>query len=289
MQKLVFYLLLPFLYLIALLPFRLIYILSDFLRFFVVKVFKYRRKVVYKNLRNSFPEKNEAEIEKIAKKFYKFFCDNILETLKMLTMSKNTMKKRIFFPDMSIFDELHKENQSFILMLGHYGSWEWGSAAFELHTPFHILVIYKPLRNKPFDNFVKKLRTGFGQEASSMKNTLRNMIRLKNDLTATAFIADQRPDPNQAYWTTFLHQDAGFIQGTEKIAQKLNYPVVYTYVDRPKRGYYKIYLELLKKGTENTHQGEITEEFVQKLEQTIRKRPELWLWSHDRWKHKKPR
>lgn len=288
MKAFVFYLLLPVLYIIALLPFWCLYRLSDFLFIVIYYGVGYRKKVVYKNLKNAFPEKSEEEIIQIMQKYYRFFCDMILETLKMLTLSAKTMKKRAYFDNLSIYEKLHREERSFILMLGHYGSWEWGSAAFELHTNHHILVIYKPLSNTYIDTLVRKMRTRFGQEATTMKNTLRNIIKLKKQLTATAFIADQRPDPKNAYWSTFFGQEAGFLWGTEKIAQKMDYPIVFCTVQRPKRGYYEIHSELLFEHPKNTKEGDITEKFVRRLEEDIRKRPELWLWSHDRWKHQKP-
>jgi len=249
----------------------------------------YRRKVVDKNLREAFPEKSEAEIQKITREFYQFFCDTSLETVKIWGISPKTMKKRIQFSDLKIFEDLHARQQSFILMLGHYGNWEWGSAAFELYTKHHILAIYKPLSNPYFDGFVKMLRTRFGQEVTSMKNTLRNMLRLKKTLSATAFIADQRPDPKDAYWTTFLGKDTGFFRGTAKIAQKLNYPIVYCLVRRPKRGHYLIEPKILAENPREQTEAQIIQAFVEQLEHDIREAPSLWLWSHKRWKHARPK
>lgn len=288
MKKLLFYLFLPILFFISRLPFWALYAFSDFLYLFVFRVIGYRREVVNKNLRQAFPEKSAEAIKEISREFYQFFCDMSLETLKMWGMSPKVMKQRIQFSNLEIFEDLETRQQSFILMLGHYGSWEWGSAAFELYTKHHILVIYKPLSNPYFDKFVKMLRTRFGQEASSMKNTLRNMLRLKKELTATAFIADQRPDPRDAYWTSFLGKEAGFFRGTAKIAQKLNYPIVYCLVRRPKRGYYLIEPQILVENPKTVSEDAITQRFVEQLEHDIREAPSLWLWSHDRWKHQRP-
>lgn len=287
-QRILFLALLPLLHLIALLPFPLLYLFSDGLFLLIYYGVGYRKKLVRQNLSLTFPEKNVKEITVLSKKFYSFFCDNMLEMLKMSKMSASEMKKRAWFHDQVLFHQLFEKRQSFILMLGHNGNWEWGSAAFELHSPFHILCIYKPLSNPLFDRLVCQWRTRFGQEVTTMKNTLRNMIRLKDRLTATAFIADQRPELTEhAYWDTFLERETDFLQGTEKIAQKLNYPVVFAEVIRKKRGYYEIFLEILCENPATSKEGEITFKFVRRLEKQIRANPELWLWSHNRWKHQK--
>ena len=288
MQALVFYLLLPFIYLISWLPFRLMYLFSDFLFIIIYYIVGYRKKVVDKNLRIAFPEKSDKEILQIRKKYYSFLCDLMLETLKMLTISKKQMMKHIYFSDMKSLDDLYQKKQSFVFLLGHNGNWEWASAAVELHSAFHLLVIYKPLSSKYFDPLFHKMRTRFGQEVTPMKNTLRDMIRLKDQLTATAFVSDQRPDARIAYWTTFFGEETGFFQGTEKLTKKFKYPIVYISIKRPKRGYYEIVPEILVENPHEKEDSEITEAFVRRLEKQIRDEPELWLWSHDRWRDKKP-
>ena len=267
-------------------PLWLLYGISNILFLIVFYVVKYRKNLVVKNLKMCFPEKSDQEINKICRNYYLFLADLMVETLKMLTFSENEMKKRMYFKDLSLVEKLQKENKNFFLMLGHVGSWEWGSAAFQLHTSYQILVIYKPLRDVFFDNFVKKIRTRFGQEATSMKNTLRNIIRLKDRLHATAFIADQRPENNKdAIWVDFFGKKIDFLQGTEVLAQKFDYPVVFANVTRPKRGYYEISLELIAENPKNIPKNEITQIFASKLENQIRQNPHLWLWSHDRFRN----
>ncbi|MCU0446411.1 MAG: lysophospholipid acyltransferase family protein [Microscillaceae bacterium] len=286
MQSILFYLLLPILSGIAYLPFWFLYRLADGLFLITYYIIGYRKKVVLKNLRQAFPEKSAFEIRQIARRFYVFFCDMLLETLKMLVMSQQAMSKRVRFNHLDLAEYFAQKNQSFFIVLGHSGSWEWASPGFELQTPFHVLVIYKPLANPMMDNLVLKLRTRYGQEATSMKNTVRNILRLKDKLTITAFIGDQRPEnPRDAYWTDFLGQRTDFMQGTEKLAQKFNRPVVFAAISRPRRGHYVIDFELISENPQATAEGEITEQFVRKLEQQIRQNPELWLWSHNRWKH----
>lgn len=282
------YLLRPLLYLIASLPFWILYRISDFLFLITYYVTRYRQKIILKNLRNAFPEKSEQEIKVIMRKYYVFFCDILVETLKMLTISPKEMIRRAKYIELESIEHLRKEKKSFFIILGHSGSWEWASPAFELISEYKVLVIYKPLTNAWMDNFVLKLRTRFGQEATSMRNTLRSIIKLKDKMTVTAFIGDQRPNPEDAYWTKFLGQDTGFLWGTEKLAQKFDRPVVFAEITRPKRGFYEIRYEMLEENPTKTQTGEITEKFARRLEQQIRQTPELWLWSHDRWKHQKP-
>src|ERR1700741_1280811 len=284
-----FYIALPFLYLISVLPFPLFYLLSDGVYFLLYKVIGYRKKVVYANLKNSFPEKSHEELKAIEKKFYKYLCDLFLETLKTLTISKEQAVKRCAFNEstITIFKELHEQKKSCIVVMGHYGNWEWAGNSFSLINPQQLYVIYHPLSNKNFDKLMYNMRTRFGTKLYAMKDTMREMIRNRNEVNATAFIADQTPAPESAYWTTFLNQDTPVFWGTEKIAQKLNFPVVYVTVNRVKRGFYEVHSEILVQDPKNTKEGEISELHTRKLEADIKAQPEVWLWSHRRWKHKK--
>lgn len=290
MQALTFYLALPFLWLIALLPFPLMYGLSDIFYFLLYHVFGYRKKVVFENLRNSFPGKSEQEIEKIARRFYRYLCDLMLETFKTLVMSGRTAQKRCMLDESTraVFEKYGAMNQSVIIVMGHYGNWEWAGATFSSTFSYPLYVIYHPLRNKHFDRLIYRMRTRFGTRLIAMRETFKEMVRLRHELNATAFIADQTPSPENAYWTTFLHQDTPVFWGTEKIAQKMNYPVIYVTVKRLKRGYYRLHSEVLFENPKNTIEGEISEAHTRKLEQDISAQPEVWLWSHRRWKHRKP-
>jgi Kdo2-lipid IVA lauroyltransferase/acyltransferase len=287
MSTIGFYLCLPFLYLISILPFPVFYLFSDFIYFILYKVVGYRKKVVYSNLKNSFPNKSEKELKEIESKFYKYLCDLFLETLKTLTISKNEAIKRCYLNDNSkkIFDELYAQKKSCILVMGHFGNWEWAGNTFSIINQQQLYVIYHPLSNIHFDKLMYNMRTRFGTKLYAMKDTMREMIRNKSEINATAFIADQTPSPENAYWTTFLNQDTPVFWGTEKIAQKLNYPIVYVTVN--KRGYYEINSEYLVNEPKLTQEGEISELHTRKLEQDILAQPEIWLWSHRRWKHKK--
>jgi KDO2-lipid IV(A) lauroyltransferase len=289
MGAILFYCLLPFLYLISLLPFPVFYLFSDFIYFLLYRVVGYRKKVVFGNLKNSFPEKSHNELKKIEKDFYRYLCDLFLETIKTLTISRSEAVKRCKFNAKTtlVFNELANKNQSCIIVMGHYGNWEWAGNSFSLQCKQQLYVIYHPLSNKYFDKLMYDLRTRFGTKLYAMKDTMREMIRNKNEVNATAFIADQTPSPDSAYWTTFMNQDTPVFWGTEKIAQKLNYPIVYITIKKIKRGYYEVDSELLINEPKNTSLGEISELHTRKLESDIITQPSMWLWSHRRWKHKK--
>lgn len=289
MGAILFYCLLPFLYLISLLPFPVFYLFSDFIYFLLYRVVGYRKKVVFENLKNSFPEKSYNELKKIEKDFYRYLCDLFLETIKTLTISRSEAIKRCKFNAKTtlLFNELANKNQSCIIVMGHYGNWEWAGNSFSLQCKQQLYVIYHPLSNKYFDKLMYDLRTRFGTKLYAMKDTMREMIRNKNEVNATAFIADQTPFPDSAYWTTFMNQDTPVFWGTEKIAQKLNYPIVYITIKKIKRGYYEVDSELLINEPKNTSLGEISELHTRKLESDIITQPSIWLWSHRRWKHKK--
>ena len=289
MGAILFYCLLPFLYLISLLPFPVFYLFSDFIYFLLYRVVGYRKKVVFENLKNSFPEKSYNELKKIEIDFYRYLCDLFLETIKTLTISRSEAIKRCKFNAKTtlVFNELANKNQSCIIVMGHYGNWEWAGNSFSLQCKQQLYVIYHPLSNKYFNKLMYDLRTRFGTKLYAMKDTMREMIRNKNEVNATAFIADQTPSPDSAYWTTFMNQDTPVFWGTEKIAQKLNYPIVYITIKKIKRGYYEVDSELLINEPKNTSLGEISELHTRKLESDIITQPSIWLWSHRRWKHKK--
>jgi len=256
---------------------------------FLYHIMGYRKKVVITNLKNSFPEKTEEEINTICKQYYSYLCDLFLETFKTLTISKKSMLKHCYFhPDaQKLFDRLADENKSVILVLGHLGNWEWAGNTFSLCCRHQLYVIYHPLRNKQFDGLMYKMRSHFGTKLIAKKDTFRTMLAQKGELNVTAFIADQTPFPENAYWVRFLNQDTPVFKGTEIIAKKINYPVVYVNVDRIKRGYYELNAEMLCEDPAATADEEITLMHTRRLEQDIIARPETWLWSHKRWKHKR--
>lgn len=289
MQAVLYYISLPLLYLISLLPFPVLYALSDVMYFILYRLLGYRKKVVFGNLRNAFPEKSEFEIEQLGKKYYHYLCDLTLETFKTLTISKKNMLKHCKFSDeaVSILNKLAAEEKSIILVMGHLGNWEWAGNSFSLLCKHHLYVIYHPLSNKHFDGLMYRMRSRFGTGLIPMKDTFRSMVSMRKELTATAFIADQSPQPDGAHWMQFLNQDTPVFKGTELIARKINDPIVYGSIKKAKRGYYTIDVEILESNPKTTEEGYITTLHTKRLEQDIIAQPEAWIWSHRRWKHKR--
>lgn len=288
MKAISYYLVLPLLYAISLLPFWAMYLLSDGLYVIVYRVVGYRKKVVQTNLRNAFPEKTAQEIQDIQRQFYKYFCDLILETLKTLTIRPKALLQRLSFENGDLYERFFREKQSVIIVMGHLGNWELAGARFS-QTEYHqLFVIYHPLANKYFNNLVTYMRTRLGNKLYTMQETFRGMVKNRNEVTATAFIADQTPQPQGAYWTTFLNQETPVFRGTAKVAKKLKYPIIYASIIRTKRGYYRIVNELLVEDPTQLSEDEISELHTRRLEADIVESPAHWLWTHRRWKHKKP-
>lgn len=286
MQALSFYLTFPFIYLIASLPFPLLYGVSDFICFFV-RLVGYRKEIISTNLRKSFPEKTDSEINGLVREYYSYLCDLMVETFKTLRMNEKESYDRVLLENPDQFKKLWAEKRSIILVLGHYGNWEWMGPCISLQTPYQLLVIYRPLTNIYFERMMTQMRTRFGTQITPTNLTLREMVKRRSEVTVTALIADQAASGN-SYWTTFLHQDTAVFNGPEKLATKFNYPVVYLHATRPRRGYYSVRAELLVENPKSTKENEILELFTRRLEKDIMDNPVLWLWSHKRWKHAKP-
>lgn len=287
--RLTYYIALPFIYFLAILPFPLLYLLSDVVYAFLFYVLQYRRGVVKENLQHSFPQKTEAEIYNLQKKFYHYFCDLFLETFKTLTISRKSMLKHCWLNEeaLQLFNKLAKEKQNFIIVMGHKGNWEWAGNTFSICCKHHLYVIYHPLSNPYFDGLMYRMRTRFGTGLIKMKDTFKDMVKNRSELNATAFIADQTPAPDKAFWMSFLNQDTPVFLGTEKIAEKMKYPVVYVQVEKVKRGYYQLHADLIAEPPYLPGEGTITTLHTQRLEADIIQQPETWLWSHRRWKHKR--
>lgn len=290
MKAVIYYITLPFIYLLSVLPFPLLYGLSNVFYVAMFHIIGYRKELVLQNLRNSFPEKTEDELLLIRKKFYKHLCDLFLETFKTLTISKSTMLKHCYFgPEAkALFSQLAADGKSVILVMGHQGNWEWAGNTFSAEINSQLYVIYHPIANKYVDGLVYKMRTRFKTKLIAMKDTFKEMVAHRSEITTTAFIADQTPhNLSSAHWMNFLNQDTPVFLGTERIARKLNYPVVYAFVRKVKRGHYEINAEMLVEHPSGTSDGEITELHTRRLEKDIYSQPETWLWSHRRWKHKR--
>lgn len=277
------------LWLISLIPLRILFFLSGIIYFIIYYLTGYRKKVVFTNLRNSFPEKSDKEISLLAKKFYRHLCDYFFESLYMLNMSNNEVKRRYKPLNPEIIEELYAKGKNAIAVTSHYANWEWAASGW-IQMHYKTIGIYKPLSNKLFDRFMIHLRSRYGSPVEPMKHTLRVIVesQRQGDTFILYLVGDQRPMKSEIhYWTRFLNQDTPLITGPEKLAKKFDLAVVFIDVIRKKRGYYELNYELISENPKETKEFEITEKYIRLVERQIMRKPELYLWSHKRWKHKK--
>ncbi|MDR0422507.1 MAG: lysophospholipid acyltransferase family protein [Proteiniphilum sp.] len=279
-------------YLHALLPFRILYIISDILYLIIYYLVRYRRRLVRKNLRNAFPEMPEKSIVKIEKKFYRHLCDYFMETVKTLHLTDGEARRRMRFENPEVINRLTAGGKSCILSLGHYGNWEWVPAVVTHFIPgVEQGFIYKKLHSAAFDRLFLKMRTRFGSCPIEMHGAFRQMIRFRDGgkTLVAGFLSDQRPSPRQeCYWTLFMNRLTPVQTGMEKIARYLGTSVVYLDMRKVKRGYYTGKFSVITPDAGGTPEFAITERYVRKLEETVMREPSCYLWSHDRWKFAKP-
>lgn len=290
MNKVLYCIIYSWTYLHALLPFRLLYVLSDILYFWVYIVASYRLKVVRDNLIHSFPEKSKKELRKIERDFYHHFCDYFVETIKLLHISDKEMRKRMKFENVEQVKELMKDGNSALMFLGHYCNWEWVPSInlnFKDDENTILAQIYKPLKNKAFDDLFLKIRSRFGSLGIPRYETLRTIVKLRRDQKQTliGFMADQLPSINNIhYWTSFLNQDSAVFTGVERIAKQTGFSVVYLDMEKERRGYYKGTVRLISDKPSEEPEYQITETYIRAMEKTILRNPAYWLWTHKRWK-----
>jgi len=288
MQFIIYILVYPFLWLISILPFRLLYAFSDFLYLFIYRVFGYRKKVVQANLKLVFPEKEDKEINRITKKFYHHLCDMMVEAIKSLSISEAEMKKRFTFTNIELVQNIENKNRSIVLMCAHYGSWEW-IFILQTYVKSQGNAIYKRIENKYFDRLVKRIRAKYNSHLITTKETIPELTRLqaKGITTINGFVSDQTPRPWKAFlWTEFMGIRVPVHTGAEMLAKKLDMSVVFFRVKRLKRGYYETTFETLAEYPKDVKDYEITEQFLKCVERQIHEAPEYYLWTHKRWKHK---
>ena len=288
MQKLGYYLFRTFIFIFKLMPFTLVYLLSDFLFMLFYYVFGYRKKVIYTNLKKSFPDKTDKEINKIIKATYKNLTDVTVEGIKGFSMSKKELVRRYKVTNADILDNYFKKGISVLGIGSHYTNWEWGVLCFSLQFKHKSIGIYKPLSNKYIDSYIRKTRAAWGMNLESIKRTNAAFEENKNTANLYFLIADQSPSNIvSAYWIDFLNQDTACLHGPENYAKQYNLPVVYGNVQRVKRGFYTVELIELIKNSKETSEAEITKKFMGKLESIIKEKPGNWLWTHKRWKRKR--
>jgi len=272
-------------YLMSLLPMWLLYILSDILAVLVFVVLGYRRKVIMENISIAFPEKSLAERKKIARKFYHNFVDNFIETLKLLSASPAWINKR-FQLDSDPFRKLYADGRKVQLHLGHNFNWELANAFMPMHTDYEFLVVYMPIKNKAMDRLFMKLRTRTGSVMLPATNMRNAIVQYRHSQYMLALVADQAPgSPERAFWLNFFGRPTPFVKGPESGARVGNIPVVFADIYKTSRGRYRVRLEVGAENPNELPEGELTRRYIRFLEESIRKHPEMWLWSHRRWKH----
>ncbi len=277
-----------FSFLIGILPFWVLYLFSDFLRFVLLNITGYRKAVVEDNLRKCFPEKDDSEIKRLIRLSYKNLADITVESFKGFTMSDRQIVSRhkVIKPEM--LDQFSEAGRGVILLPNHYCNWEWGAMSPSLQFKHQIVALYKPLSNKYIDRFVRKNRSRTGAFLGSIYKTAEIFEERKDEITGYVMASDQSPsNVKKSIWVDFLGRDTAFLHGPEMYARKYNTPVVFVDIQRVKRGFYTMDLTVISDQSKETKPGEITTTYAKLLEAVIQKKPENWLWSHKRWKLKR--
>ncbi|WP_047245209.1 lysophospholipid acyltransferase family protein [Maribacter thermophilus] len=291
MQLLVFILVYPFLWVISILPHRLFYGFSDIIFFIVYHIVRYRRKVVVNNLKLVFPQKDEKEIHRIEKAFYKHMCDMFLEMVKTMNLSKEDVKKKYHVTNIELLRELEKK-RSILIVCAHYANWEW-NVSINNYINAKGYGVYQKIGNHYFDNFIKKVRARWNTTLITQQQTVKTVVRnLREEVPSVyGMVSDQSPQAHKAqYWAEFMGIKVPVFNGAETMARKLGLAVVFLKVSKVKRGYYQAEFTTITEDGKETQENEITDTFLRLTEQQIKERPEYYLWTHRRWKHrnKKP-
>ncbi|MEG1580727.1 MAG: lysophospholipid acyltransferase family protein [Bacteroidaceae bacterium] len=278
-------------YVLSLLPFSLLYAFTAVFRMVLYHVVRYRRPIVRKNLTLSFPDKSPAEILKIEHEFYRFFCNCFVETIKLMSVSKENIQRRMTFKGI---DLLHKELETHdfcFLLLGHYGNWEWlATLPLWLQEGVTCSQVYHPLRSATFDRLFLHIRGRFGGDNIAKNHTMRRVLsmRAKGEKAVVGFVSDQTPKQINIHdWVNFMHQDTGIFTGAERIGKKVNAAMFYGEMKRIKRGHYCCTYHPITAEIGSLEKFKVTEIYMQLLEKTICADPVCWLWTHNRWKRKR--
>ena len=279
-----YYIVYGLLYLVSLLPLRVLYILSDAIYILAYRILGYRRKVVLDNLQVVFPEKTLAERKKIAGKFYHNFIDSIIESLKMVSASDAYIMKRVS-GNWEVLNNLYKTGRSCQIHLGHTFNWEWANLAGAKAMHYTFLGVYMPIKNKIFDRLFRRLRSKSGTVLMPATEMRTAMLPWRAKQYCIGLVADQSPSaPEKSIWLNFFGKPTGFVPGPETGARAGNIPVVFANIEKPRRGYYKVVFTLAEDQPASLQKGELTLRYARYLEQVIKQQPDMWLWSHRRWK-----
>ncbi len=275
--------------LISYIPFRALYVLSDGLYYILYYIIRYRRKIVRKNLTESFPTLKGKEILQVEKKFYRYFTDQVLESCKMATISPEEMKKHMKFTNIEAANAVFKEGKTIALYMGHYGNWEWiSSIPLWVAEGVTSVQIYHKLRNDNTNRLILNMRERLGAISVEMRKTARYITEIShtNQVSVIGFIADQSPKKKEVrYFLPFLHHRTPILVGTEKIVKHYGFEAWFLDMKRVKRGYYEAELIRMHEEPASLPDFELTEIYFRMLEKMIQERPELYLWTHNRFKH----
>ncbi len=288
MQFLAYIVVYPLLWLISILPFRLLYVLSDCVYLLMYYIVGYRKKVVLDNLKLVFPDKSEEELMAIRKKFYKHLADMFLEMIKTMSISERELRRRFKILNPGEFKRLEALDKSIILIFGHYASWEW-AIEIQNYINYKGLAVYKPLANKYFDNLVRGIRTKFKTSLISTKNIIHTIteLELQNKRNITGFLSDQSPKlSKEVYWGKFMGIKTPCFTGAERLAKRLDLSTAYLKVNKVKRGHYEAEVITLAEDSKTYSDYELTDLFLGELEKQIYAAPEFYFWTHKRWKHR---
>lgn len=290
MIKIIYPIVHAFFYVLSLLPFWALYGISNGLYYLVYYVIRYRRRMVRQNITSSFPEKDEKEIKSIEKGFYRFLCDYFMETIKLLSVSEKTFLKHIEFRGVEGIEQCFDKGQHCALLAGHYCNWEYLTTMklpFKRHKDFVMGVIYHPLSSKVFDRLFIDIRQHFYGTCVPKQDILRQLLTLRreNRMSLFGYAGDQSPKwTNIHLWLPFLNHDTPVFTGGERIMRKMNNAVFYVDMERPRRGYYVVNLKQIPTPWDEMEEFALTREFFKMLEETVRREPRYYLWSHNRWK-----
>ena len=289
MEKVLYYITVTLLFVLNRLPFCVLYVISDIFYFLVYYVVRYRRGIVRDNLVKSFPEKSVREIVALEKKFYSSLCDWFVEIVKYYGMSEKEIRRRMVITGLEDAHRVVAEGRSCVCYMGHFFNWEYVTSLSLYFDEKDLVVgdIYHPLENKRFDRLMKRMRDQFGAESITMANTLRRIMQIIKDdkRFLIGFVADQVPTWESInHWVDFLHRDTPVFTGTEKIARRTGAALFFVRMKRVKRGYYTAHFELFAEDASKMAEFEPTNRYYELLEKEIRENPELWLWTHNRWK-----
>ncbi|KOS05187.1 lipid A biosynthesis acyltransferase [Flavobacterium akiainvivens] len=290
MQFLAYVLAYPFIWLISLLPFRVLYILSDFVYVLIYYIVGYRKKIVRKNFELCLPHLSAQEKKKVEKQFYHHFCDSFVEMVKTLNISDKEIKKRFVFTNFEVIHELEETGKSTVVLIGHYASYEWLLLMHKYLKKQVGFGIYKPIKNKYFDRLVRKIRGKFGAELIGMRQVIPQMRQnIRNGKQgAYGFITDQSPRLNtEAHWCTFFGMEVPVHVGGEMLSKKIGLNMAYARIEKVKRGYYQCTFIPVEGDLKAIPNFEVTDRFMLMLEEQIKQAPQYYLWTHNRFKHRK--